>query len=164
MEAKQHISILHLKYKKNSLPAKTEFTCKFKGCNMIFSSHHSCLRNHVAEKDHVRSRPNNNKKVDEAQQAKKLRKETTTSIVDFFNKASAAESVQETQSPNNKEDKWECKWCTEERDDEDRNLWIVCDNCGDKYHLQCLGLQYKEDEYYDIDIKSEEFHCDKCES
>ena len=31
------------------LPAKTEFTCKFKGCNMVFSFHCS-LRNHVAEK------------------------------------------------------------------------------------------------------------------
>ena len=72
-EAKRHAFILHPKYKKSSLSAKTEFTYKFKGCNMVFSSHHS-LRNHVAEKDHyVRSRPNNNKKVDKAQQAKKRR-------------------------------------------------------------------------------------------
>ena len=49
------------------------------------------------------------------------------------------------------------------RDDEDGNRWIVCDNCGDKYHLECSGLQYKEDEYYDIDIESEEFHCGECE-
>ena len=72
-------------------------------------------------------------------------------------------SVEETQSPNNKEDKWECKWCTEEWDNEDGNRWIVCDNCGDEYHLQCSGMQYKEYEYYDIDNESEEFHCDKCE-
>ena len=49
------------------------------------------------------------------------------------------------------------------RDDEDGHRWIVQDNCGDKYHLQYSGLQYKEDEYYDIDIKSEEFHCGECE-
>ena len=53
---------------------------------MVFSSYHS-LRNHVAEKDHyVRGRPNNNRKVDEAHQAKKRRKERTTFIVDFFNR------------------------------------------------------------------------------
>ena len=34
-------------------------------------------------------------------------------MVDFFNKVSAAESVKGTQSPNNQEDKWECKWCTD---------------------------------------------------
>ena len=91
-EAKRNVSILHPKYKKTYLPTKTEVTCKFKGCNMVFSSHHS-LRNHEAEKDHyVRSRPNNNKKVEEAQQAKKRQKETTTSIVDFFSKASGFES------------------------------------------------------------------------
>ena len=35
---------------------------------------------------------------------------------------------------------------------------IVCDNCGDKYHLHD-----KEGKYYDINIEYEEFHCDKCE-
>ena len=49
--AKPHVSILHLKYKKNSLTTKTEFACKFKGCNIVFSSHHS-LRNHISEKDY----------------------------------------------------------------------------------------------------------------
>ena len=111
---KWHVSMLHPKYKKSSLPAKTEFTCKFKGCNMVFSFHCS-LRNHVAEKDHyVRSRPNNNEKVDNAQKAIKRRKKTTTSIVDFFNKAFASKSVKKTQSPNNQGDKSECIWCTEE--------------------------------------------------
>ena len=120
-EAKSHVSILHPKYKKSSLPAMTEFTCKFKGCNMIFSSHQS-LRNHVAEKDHhVRSRPNINKKIVKVRQAKKRQKETTTSIADFFNKASAAESAEEAQSPNDQEGKLEFKWCTEEWDGEDGN-------------------------------------------
>ena len=81
---------------------------------MVFSFHCS-LRNHVAEKDHyVRSRPNNNEKVDNAQKAIKRRKKTTTSIVDFFNKAFASKSVKKTQSPNNQGDKSECIWCTEE--------------------------------------------------
>ena len=41
----------------------TEFTCKFKGCNMVFPCHHK-LGNHVAEKDHyVRSKANNNRQA-----------------------------------------------------------------------------------------------------
>ena len=130
---------------------------------MIFSFHHS-LSTHVTKKRHyVRSRPNNSKKVYEAQLTKKRRKETTTSTVNFFSKASAAESVEEFQSPKDEEDKWGCKCYTEEWDDGNGKRWIVCDNCGDKYHLRCSGLQYKKEEYHDIDIESEGFHCDECE-
>ena len=125
---------------------------------MFFSSHHS-LRNHVAEKDHyISHRPNSNK-VGKAQLAKKCRKEMITFIVNFLNKASAAESVEETQRQNDQEDKWQCKQCTEKQINQGRNQLIVCDNCGDKYHLYD-----KEGKYYDIYIEYEEFHCDKCET
>ena len=170
-EPKWHVSILHLKYKKSSLPAKTKLTCKFKGCNMVFSSHHS-LRNHVAGKDHyVRRRPNNNKKVDKAQQAKKRRKETTTSIVDFFYKASTAESVKETQSPNDQEDKWECKWCTEGLDDRMKTdgsfvitmvISITCNARGcstRKTNIMISILKVRSFIVTNVNLDSEHFHC-----
>ena len=40
---------------------------------------------------------------------------------------------------------------------------IVWDTCDGKYHLQCPGIYYKKEQYYEIDIESELFLCEECE-
>ena len=60
------------------------------------------------------------------------------------------------------EDIWECEWCGEDWNDNDDNRWILCDVCDERFHLQCSGIQYKEKEYYDIDIDNVTFHCETC--
>ncbi len=61
------------------------------------------------------------------------------------------------------EEVWLCRLCKEEWDYDDDNRWIVCDICDEKYHLQCSGLQYEANEYYDIDLGDVDFYCDECD-
>ena len=56
----------------------------------------------------------------------------------------------------NNEDVWRCTYCKARwlGEDDDGNRWIVCDICSKKYHLQCSGIDYAEEQYYDIDIEN----------
>ena len=59
----------------------------------------------------------------------------------------------------NNEDVWRCnywkaRWFGE---DDDGNRWIVCDIFSKKYHLPCSGIDYAEEQYYDIDIENDAF-------
>ena len=47
--------------------------------------------------------------------------------------------------------------------DDGGNRWIICDKCEGKYHLQCSGIEYEEEEYDDLDLNNEIFYCDNCE-
>ena len=38
---------------------------------------------------------------------------------------------------------WGCPECKEDCNDDDPHVWLECDTCGNKYHLQCPGIQYK---------------------
>ena len=51
---------------------------------------------------------------------------------------------------------WACKdqFC-EEGDDN----WIQCDNCDKWYHFQCSGLDYREEDYYTMDLSAMAFSC-----
>ena len=40
--------------------------------------------------------------------------------------------------------------------------WMVCDSFDGKYHLQCSGIYYKE-EQHEIDIENELFLCEEYE-
>ena len=41
---------------------------------------------------------------------------------------------------------WECRDCEEEWDN-DPHVWVECDTCGNKYHLECSGIEYKTKDY-----------------
>lgn len=62
---------------------------------------------------------------------------------------------------------WCCHFCKESwpEDDEDyTERWIVCDEraCNLAFHLQCSGLDYEEDQYYDLDLDNLSFLCEAC--
>ena len=56
---------------------------------------------------------------------------------------------------------WICVVCKEEWEGDD-NRWIVCDLCDEPFHLQCSRIEYKEKDYYNIDIESFFFKCKNC--
>ena len=62
------------------------------------------------------------------------------------------------------EEIWTFCSCNEEwkGEDDDGNRWIVCDMC-DKQYLQCSGITYDEEDYYEIDIENELCICEECE-
>ena len=65
----------------------------------------------------------------------------------------------------NSDDMWKCKSCKEiwHGQDDEENRWIVCDACDGKYHLQCSGIYYEEEQYYEIEIENKLFLCEECE-
>ena len=162
-----HISILHRNYEKDEMSSldQSVFTCKYKGCSMKFSTQYQ-LANHKSNLNHyIRKRPNSSKKDDCAELIEKKRKATKQSICIFFNKNSVLEEVLDKEldvMEVEEEDIWECEWCGQDWNDNDGNRWILCDVCDKRFHLQCFGIQYKEEEYYDIDIDNVTFHCETC--
>ena len=60
-----------------------------------------------------------------------------------------------------KEETWVCQYCQVTWKDDD-NRWIVCDICDNAFHLQCSGLQYKRQQYYELDVDGLTFSCDEC--
>ena len=60
-----------------------------------------------------------------------------------------------TKKEGNSDDAWKCKSCEEiwHGEDDDGNRWIVCDACDGKYHLQCSGIYYEEEQYCEINIE-----------
>ena len=65
---------------------------------------------------------------------------------------------------NSSEDLWICSdWdCGEEWDDKSNDCWVVCDSCGNRFHLQCSGIEYETSDYWDIDLESMVFECESC--
>ena len=57
---------------------------------------------------------------------------------------------------------WECRDCEEEWDDNDPHVWVECDTCGNKYHLEYSGIQYKTKDYWKINLDSFQFECAEC--
>ncbi len=43
--------------------------------------------------------------------------------------------------------------------DDDPNVWIECDICEAKYHLQCSGIDYDADDYWTLDTSQLDFVC-----
>ena len=83
----------------------------------------------------------------------------------FFNKNSVLEEVLDKEShviEVEEEDIWEYDRCGEDWNNNDGNRWILCDVCHKRFHLPCSGIQYKEEEYYDIDIDNVTFYCETC--
>ena len=60
------------------------------------------------------------------------------------------------------DDDWICADCGEVWDDDGDCRWITCDICVSNYHLECLGIQYPPEHYWDIDLDSREFECSDC--
>ena len=48
----------------------------------------------------------------------------------------------------------------EEWDDESNDCWVACDSCGDRFHLQCSGIEYETSDYWDIDLESMLVECE----
>ena len=61
---------------------------------------------------------------------------------------------------------WCCDFCKEMFDEDDPNMWVVCDEstCNLAFHLQCSGIDYEEHEYWEVDLENLAFLCDTCEA
>ena len=120
---------------------------------MIFSTYHQLTNHKKVENHYVRKRPYHHGARNYDVAMNKRRTVATEKITSYF-----------TQNPES--DVWSCNYCGEVWDDEnddDGNRWIICDGCGKKYHLQCSGIQYREEEYYDVEIEGINFNCENCE-
>ena len=63
---------------------------------------------------------------------------------------------------NEDADNWICFCCGIVRG-EDNNWWVVCNLWDKAYHIQCSGIQYNEQAYFDIDNEGIDFVCEECE-
>ena len=57
---------------------------------------------------------------------------------------------------------WEYRECEEEWNDNDPHVWVECDACGKKYHLQCSDIQYKTKDYWKINLDNFQFEYSEC--
>jgi len=57
---------------------------------------------------------------------------------------------------------WICKECDMEWDDNSADRWIVCNLCGEKFHLQCSGLKYLKPQYWTLNLNKVDFECSEC--
>ena len=76
-------------------------------------------------------------------------------------KASCSYTTSVEEESENEEEIWVCGECNAEWEMDD-NRWIVCDQCGTLFHLQCSGVFYDDSSYYKVDIENIEFLCDFC--
>ena len=60
------------------------------------------------------------------------------------------------------DDDWICADCGEVWDDDGDCRWITCDICSSNYHIECSGIQYPTEQYWDIDLDSREFERPEC--
>ena len=60
------------------------------------------------------------------------------------------------------ENDWICGDCGEVCDNDGDCCWITCDICLSNYHLECSGIHYPMEHYWDIDPDSREFECPDC--
>ena len=60
------------------------------------------------------------------------------------------------------ENDWICGDCGEGCDNDGDCCWTTCDICLSNYHLECSGIQYPMEHYWDIDHDSREFECPDC--
>ena len=175
-EASRHVAVLHRVYKKTDLPSSSQkiFECKTKDCNLKFQTSHQLSKHRVAASHFVRKR-----KTDAAEERKERQKKKRNTIkgtiTRFFSNASSETSQQPSlltipvDRPANSsettdvDEVWECQYCGGTTDDDDCGIrWLACDSCDDKFHLQCSGKQYEEEEYDTIDLENEPFCCTSC--
>lgn len=168
-EARRHVSILHPKYQKKDLlksVAPKEFSCKVKDCGMVFPTQHRLNDHKRMENHYIRK-----KKQDATTKQTGIKRRgdsIKSSIKRFFDPKSVisaheeAETDVESAANDENDDTWVCEWCNGEWCDDDDNRWVVCDSCDGKYHLQCSGIQYEEECYYDICLDDTTFLCDVC--
>ena len=48
------------------------------------------------------------------------------------------------------DDDWICADCGEVWDEDGDCCWIICDICVSNYHLECSGIQYPTEHYWDM--------------
>ena len=60
------------------------------------------------------------------------------------------------------DDDWMCEDCGEVWDDDGDCCWITCDICLSNYHLECSGIQYPMEQYWEIDLDLRELECPDC--
>ena len=69
-----------------------------------------------------------------------------------------------TELNNNTDSNWYCALCNKKWVELSNDVWIQCDNCSKPYHLQCCGLIYDKDYFYELNIENINFVCSMCES
>lgn len=69
--------------------------------------------------------------------------------------------ISEVIGDDTEEKVWKCSHCTDLWMEDD-NRWILCDICDTAFHLQCSGIQYNREDYYDLNLKNMDFSCDNC--
>ena len=140
------------------------YTCKYKYCNMVFETQYR-LDARKKNKNHFlrRKRGKDNGNADEAV-LKKKRKKATETITSFFKGRNSDEVGGNQKEAADDGEVSRCQSCNElwEGHDDDGNRCIVCDGCNEKYHLQCSGIDYIEEDYYSIDIETDSFYCEAC--
>ena len=60
------------------------------------------------------------------------------------------------------DDDWICADSGEVWDDDGDCCWITCDICSSNYHIECSGIQYPTEQYWDIDLDSRGSECPDC--
>ena len=65
---------------------------------------------------------------------------------------------------NKKKDIWVCCECNEEYDEDDPHVWVECDTCGERFHLECSGIKYKTKNYWTLNLDAYNFECFECKA
>ena len=60
------------------------------------------------------------------------------------------------------DDDWICADSGEVWDDDGDCCWITCDISSSNYHIECSGIQYPTEQYWDIDLDSRGSECPDC--
>ena len=76
-------------------------------------------------------------------------------------KAAKKHSAQHT-TLDDSDEIWNCGLCGGAWQENGDDVWIQCDQCDVPFHLQCCGLDYDTDDYYELNIESIQFFCKDC--
>ena len=75
-------------------------------------------------------------------------------------KTKAANYIHESED---EEEEWRCYHCKEVWDENGDDRWVVCDISNPKFHLQCSGISYDIEQYWDINLELTYFECEICQ-
>ena len=75
-------------------------------------------------------------------------------------KTKAANYIGESED---EEEEWRCYDCKEVWDESGDDRWVVCDMRNLKFHLQCYGISYDIEQYWNITLELPYLECEICQ-